>query len=273
MGSELIRALQSWSSPPLDLFFIAATLLGSEEVILVIVSLTYWLGNRRLGLTLGVFFCLSGLTNQLVKDLCRLPRPSPAEVRVLFAASGTGYGFPSGHTQNGTVFWGALTRAGKIPLWAAVALVGLIGVSRLYLGLHFPRDVLGGALLGVALLWGFSRPAGGAQAGPDRRLWWLAGLGFLISLLLYRTEVTARVAGGLAGMAAGYFLEAGQGEDRPRGGRALVRVLLGLGILAGLQLAAGRWLPAGYAYAFGRYAVLSLAGFGLLPRLFRRLGC
>ncbi|MGB9885437.1 MAG: phosphatase PAP2 family protein [Moorellales bacterium] len=272
MGLEIIRAVQGWSTPALDLFFVGVTMLGSEELFLVIVSLVYWLGDRRLGLTLGVLFCLSALSNQMLKDLFRQPRPSPAEVRVLFAASGEGYGFPSGHTQNGTVFWGALARHRGGGWWVLVAVVvGMIGLSRLYLGLHWPVDVLGGAGIGVALLWAYSRLENPGREGPVLGI--LLGVAVLVCLT-YRTPVAAKVGGGLAGMLVGYRLEASVAGLRPPvGWRALARALLGLGVLGGFQVVGGRWLPEAYGWTLVRYLALGFAGFGLLPRLFRYLGC
>lgn len=70
-----------------------------------------------------------------------------------------GYGLPSGHAQHTLVEWGVIA-AWVHRRWfsvLAVALVASIGFSRIWLGVHFPTDVLGGWLLGAVLLWIYLR--------------------------------------------------------------------------------------------------------------------
>jgi hypothetical protein len=87
------------------------------------------------------------------------PRPFQYDSRVRpLDALETG-GFPSGHTQNTTVIWLYLARTyGRGWLWTlALLLLILVPLSRMYMGLHFPTDILGGFVLGLVVLTLFQR--------------------------------------------------------------------------------------------------------------------
>ena len=73
---------------------------------------------------------------------------------MILAETGGGYAFPSGHSQTPLVFWGAIAdhvRRRGSPGSAGI-LVFLIGFSRLYIGVHWPLDVIGGWAIGLVVL-------------------------------------------------------------------------------------------------------------------------
>jgi membrane-associated phospholipid phosphatase len=273
MGADLILHLQRLSHPVLDRLFILASLLVSEEAILIVIPLIYWLYDKRLGFVLGVLFCASSLANQWLKELFALPRPSAAQVRVLFASSGGGYGFPSGHAQNSTVFWGTVALLTRSRRWwlAGAGVVALVCLSRLYLGLHFLADVIGGVAVGAVLLLAFS--------WLSRRLtrktsaaWCFLAAGTLAAPLC-SSPVGLKIGGALVGMGLGSYLEEIAVGFVPRTSRwrQISKALLGLGLLTPLYLAT-RPIAATPAGEFFAYLALSLAGFLGVPWLFRRLG-
>lgn len=128
--------------------------LGNEEFFLLLLPLIYWLFDRKTGARLGVLLLFSAALNDVAKVAFASPRPFwfDSDLGRSFEAS---FGFPSGHAQNAVVVWGFLaarSRNPKVWLPLALALAVLIGCSRLTLGVHFPVDVLGGWLVGLALL-------------------------------------------------------------------------------------------------------------------------
>ncbi|MGH2362338.1 MAG: phosphatase PAP2 family protein [bacterium] len=152
-GIALIVAVQSTGGERLDAVFRAISFLGDEQFYLVFFPLLLWCVDARLGFRLAVIFLLSVYTNSVVKAVFDHPRPFDLNPS-LQRGYAVGYGLPSGHAQNAAVIWGGLaTRVGTPAAWiGALLLVGLIGFSRVYLGVHFPSDVLGGWLIGGVLL-------------------------------------------------------------------------------------------------------------------------
>ena len=115
----------------------------------------------RDGLLLATCGALPAAINLGLKELAARPRPDAA----LAVVEETGYAFPSGHTVFATAFYGALIYLlghwGAFPnrpalRWATQGILALfilaVGVSRVYLGAHWPSDVIGGFLFGALCL-------------------------------------------------------------------------------------------------------------------------
>jgi undecaprenyl-diphosphatase len=284
LGFELIHGVQAWRSPALDLAFRGITFLGNEEFYLLILPLLYWCIEARLGFRLGLLFFVSGYLNLALKELLAQPRPADLEPGINLIKE-SGYGLPSGHAQSAVVLWGFLAYAGrKRWLWApAAALMALIGFSRVYLGVHFPTDVLGGWLIGAVLL-GAAVLILHFTAGRRLRLprWpWLAGASLLAaaSLAVLATKDTLSVVAAFWGFVAGYLLLSRTAAVDTAGGilQRLLRLPAGLVVLLGLYLGLKALLPAEgqplhLLFRFARYALVGFwVAFGA-PWLFRLLG-
>ncbi len=152
-GIDLIIAIQQVRGPVLDSIFRAITFLGEADFYLLLLPLIFWCVDSGLGARLAMLVLFSTYLNVDLKDLFRQPRPFDINPNVQLSDV-EGYGLPSGHAQTSTVFWAAIAlRVHKT--WFTVVAIGLIlmiGFSRIYLGVHFPTDVLAGWLIGGALL-------------------------------------------------------------------------------------------------------------------------
>ncbi|MDX1534822.1 MAG: phosphatase PAP2 family protein [Thermoplasmata archaeon] len=239
-GLGPILALREVASPFWDVLFLAVTSTGSVPFLLAAVFLVYWLWDKRLGLFLGILLLTSGALNAYLKTLFGLPRPPTVYHKTLVPL--TSNGFPSGHAQAAAVFWSGMAlvfRGIWIPVAAAV--VFAVAFSRVYLGVHFVGDVLGGAAIGVVLaVVGFL----GYRASFWKRLTplqkaivaWLAPTGLAL-VLLALGEDPYLLWGLLTGLAVGYVLEGEWvGMARPKGADAIaLRVVVGLFALAALS--------------------------------------
>ena len=157
-GIGVIRIIQRIANPALTVCMKAATSLGTEYVYMLAVLLIFWCVDEKKGFRLGLLIIISAWINLTLKSLFDQPRPFELEP-ALGLAYEPSRAFPSGHAQVSLTFLIALAfhlAKGKKfqPLiWtAAVFLILLIGFTRLYLGVHFPTDVLGGWIIGGLVL-------------------------------------------------------------------------------------------------------------------------
>ena len=158
------RRLSLWvhgfEGPALDVVMESATALGEVWVMALLVALlaawTAYKERVKLAVTLALVTCSCGALNTTLKLLFQRARPTLFE-KITAPQS---YSFPSGHAMGSIVVYAmiafVLSRlypALKWPVYAlAAVLIALIGLSRIYLGVHWPSDVLGGFLAGGALL-------------------------------------------------------------------------------------------------------------------------
>jgi len=154
-------------SPLLDLPFKLVTFLGNKEFLILFFPLLYWCVDRRVGMQVAILFLISAYLNDVAKMVAAQPRPFQYDTRVKAIVHTGGGGLPSGHTQGAVVVWGYLAYCTRRPwMWAlAVGMMVLIPLSRLYLGVHFPTDLLGGYALGGMILWVYIR------VGPKATSW------------------------------------------------------------------------------------------------------
>ena len=150
-GTQLIEILQSLFAPQLNWVFAAITLLGDGTVLVGLSAVIYWCFDKPRGRLVTYVLLLGAYLNFFLKILIPWPRP-PADLR-LVERSETAYGFPSGHAQDATTFWTWITldfRKRMLGIVGAATVVA-IGISRIYLGLHYPAQVIGGWIIGLAV--------------------------------------------------------------------------------------------------------------------------
>ncbi len=183
-GIELILTLQS--IPGLTGLMQLFTFFGNEPFFLFIMPAVYWCLDARFGERLAVVLIASNGLNGLFKIAFHLPRPSWIDLRVQVLSHESSYGLPSGHAMNSLAVWGFIAaRVKKCWVWiTAGTLIFLISFSRLYLGVHFPSDLLAGWILGALFLWAFLSLERPVVAWLKRlTLWQHLGLTMMLSLL------------------------------------------------------------------------------------------
>ena len=151
---SILDWIQTLPTPFLDKIMVFITRLGDAGIIWIVLSIVLLLipKTRKSGavmvaaLVVDVLLC-----NIVLKNLVARTRPYDVNTGVhLLVAKLHDYSFPSGHTAASFASVTALYLAGEKKLWKfALVLACLIAISRLYLYVHYPTDVLGGILFGV----------------------------------------------------------------------------------------------------------------------------
>ena len=302
------QSLGEWLRWPMQ----AITALGYEEFFVLLLPTLYWCFDQMVGLRIGIVLLLGTLTNTFFKFLFHTPRPYWISDQVRAYSHETSFGLPSGHAQIAASIWGWLAVEVK-KRWftiAAVVLIFLIGLSRIYLGVHFLSDVILGWFLGGVLVWAFAawhKPA--AKWLKTRsyaiKLWLVLGSTVILMLLVlgafwiagewemdpewavragevdpYSLDGVFTLGGTWLGMLGGfllitrkkgYFL-AGEG-----GWRRLVRFLVGMVGLFLLYFGLGQIFPRNndfisFGLRFVRYTLIGLWVSWLGPVFFEKIG-
>lgn len=275
----LILWIQSWAGPALDQFFMTITRLAMEDFFLAIIPIIYWTVDKGLGQRLAQITLFSIWANSGLKEFFHNPRPDPGSVRVLFPESGTGFGFPSGHAQNSAAFWGVIARWIRRPAGylVSVLLILLVSFSRLYLGLHFPGDVLGGIAFGlvIVLVWEVLVKSAGrwADAVPDGIRMAAAGSVPLALALLYQGPDSAPSMGALAGLGIGAIIEKRWIGFSPRAAWPwqIAKILVGVPLVVATRFGLKAIFPDLFIFDFLRYAAIGLVAAVAVPWIFRRI--
>lgn len=220
---------------PLTYFFKGITFLGNEEFFCLFIPFTYWCWKKRAGTHLIILLIISAYINILLKDTFEWPRP-PTD---LWLISAKGFTFPSSHAALAVVVWGFL--AGEVRRrWftiLAVSLIILISASRIYLGVHYPQDVLAGLAAGTLFLYTYRLLVKWFGNYFSRINDIVKGVGvILISIGLLLLHPSIRIASGMgffAGVSAGFLLEPHFADFDSSGGwiQKILRSLVGLIIL------------------------------------------
>jgi len=170
-------AIHQHATPGLTRLMMGFSFIGSVATVsvLCVVILSAFLYFRQVRLAALLTITMLGMAalDYLLKLAFHRPRPA-----AFFGPSPSSYSFPSGHAFGALCFYGVLAaifaarasgKAAKFCIWAgAVLLIGMIGLSRIYLGVHYPSDVIAGYCAGAV---------------------WVGAVGFLDQILLDRRKV------------------------------------------------------------------------------------
>lgn len=224
--------------------------------------------------SLGIRLALAGLIGVWLREILALTMQSPRpfflfpEVRTFSGPEGLrlGYSLPSGHAFLGSMFWFILAAEVRRPwAWAAAGLIaGGIGVSRVYLGVHFPSDVLLGLALGLggAVLqarWSIPLMKGWQELSPARR----RGVAVAIGTAMLCIGIGLQTAFAGLPAAARWIDEFGVRDRLSKTSERAAGGVMGLGLafatLRGTDRLEGAWWRR--LVGFGALAVLTKYGF------------
>ncbi len=154
MQLTILLFFQELRTPLLTFIANAASFCGELPIPLLVTVFIYWCVSKKKGIALLLSELSAISAIQVLKCIFRVPRPFmayPDRIHPLRESTSTGYSFPSGHSTTAASFYGTLMHLYKNRTIAVISsvLIILVPLSRLYLGVHWPSDVIFGTLLGL----------------------------------------------------------------------------------------------------------------------------
>ena len=258
MEVQVIKWIQSFRSDFLDSFFEGVTMFGEELVYIVIFSILYWCFDKREAIKIILIFLISVLINGVLKETFMRERPIGVEgIFSLREHTAEGYAFPSGHTQSAATFFYYIAYKLKnkwVTLGSTIMIV-LVATSRLYLGVHWLTDVLGGIVLAIIIV----------RVGlvvfeeiSDRKLLITLVLSNVLYLFFANdglTVITAIITGAVIGM---LLEQRFVNFERTATKASILRVLIGLLVVMLLKEGVKVILPETMFFDYIRYTLIGL---------------
>lgn len=161
---NVLYFLESVRVPILNELMLLITRLGEETAFLVAAMVIFWCVDKNRGYYVMTVGFLGTMANQFLKLTCRIPRPwvLDPEFSILEQAreAAAGYSFPSGHSQSAVGTFGAIaaTAWSAVTKWICIAVCVLVPLSRMYVGVHTPADVLVGSGMALVLVFSLKNP-------------------------------------------------------------------------------------------------------------------
>lgn len=277
---DIIRGIQSISNSFLDKVAQIVTFLGEETIVIIIIGLFYYVFNKEFGKKLAYVVLTSGLVNGVVKNFVKAPRPIGEEgIRSLRTETATGYSFPSGHTQNAAALYSSVVRYSKKKVWPKIivaVIIVLVALSRLYLGVHYPVDVIVGGVLGVAIsIIGML-----LYDKVKTNTLFLATAGIMVPfVVIFAIQNNPlfndffKMFGMFCGATLAIMFEARyvNFDNKSAWWKRLIRIVVGLALIVGIQQGLKLVFPDVFYCHIIRYFLMAFVGLGLWPYIFKKL--
>jgi len=280
LGPRLIEILQNLFAPQFNSIFAAITSLGDDAVLVGLGAVVYWCLDKRRGRLVTYVLLFGAYLNFFCKILVHWPRP-PVELRII-EKNETSYGFPSGHAQDSTTFWAWMSLEFRQWILAAlgIMIVVAVGISRIYLGVHYPAQVIGGWVIGfivaeVGVVAARNLPTRSKQSTVMTKALFvvamLVPLAVAASLGATGGANPGRIGGYLFGFWLGNLAEARyvQFTTEVSGAQKILRIAIGGAVTGFLVLALQRILPeTSLISSFSNSIVEGLTVALIIPALF-----
>ncbi|NLB66058.1 MAG: phosphatase PAP2 family protein [Lentisphaerae bacterium] len=187
LGLNCLRWVQEIRTPEGEAFFLRVTEWGEGFWLMAILGVVFWVWGGRVAYRAGLALMVGELFGSVLKNIFKIPRAWVRDETLLPVEGARwgafGYSFPSGHATGSALLGGGIAVASRRWwLWLPALLwMGLVGISRVYLGVHTPVDVAGGWLL-AAVVVGLAVWAVNWMEAEDWRSWAVMGGAVLLAL-------------------------------------------------------------------------------------------
>ncbi len=286
-GFQVIYAVQTLKNDLLTYIMIFISFLSDPIAYIAFLPIVFWCVDEKKSLKAALLVLFSASLNTSLKNYLQVSRPFIEDSSLNLIAE-DGYSTPSGHSQNSAAFWPfavslfAKNKKGKkwfsIKILLSVGLPLLIGFSRIYLGVHFPSDVLLGWTLGFIISLGAMFFAQGIEKILVRiprtfKILIVAGITFVLNLL---GPLDTSMSAAFFGLGIGYIYLASTGGFNAKKGSFLQKILrsaLGIFVLGLIYIGLKQVFPSEFEsnyhlFRFLRYLLVGFTASFILPKIF-----
>lgn len=272
---KILQFFEQIRTETLTLLMTTITIMAESLFIVAILAGLYWCVDKIKSKRLAWFVLFNFVGNGMIKNLIQMPRPFDlGVVKPIRAETATSFSFPSGHTQTATSFWSGamlvLRTKGMYVMGSCIIL--LTALSRVYLGVHWPMDVLGGIFFGVIFTLLANKLLGDkGEIKPAH----VIGISIVVLLvMIFKVDADLyKGAAALWGMTCGAYIEQKyiQFEAVQNWRIQLKKILIGFGGLVLIYLILSKVLPAVKIVKIIKYALLLLWITAGAPFIFKKL--
>ena len=272
---RILQLFEQMRTESLTLFMTTITMMAESLFLVAILAGLYWCVDKVKSKRLAWFILFNCVGNGVIKNLIQMPRPFDlGVVKPLRIETATSFSFPSGHTQMATSFWSgaALILRTKSMYMMGSCIILLTAISRLYLGVHWPMDVLGAIFFGVIFTIIANKLLG--EKGEIKPVHVIGASIILLLVMIFKVDADLyKGAAALWGMTYGAYIEQKyiQFEAQQRGSIQFRKILIGFGGLILIYLLLGKLLPAVKIIKMIKYALIVFWIIAGAPHIFKKL--
>ena len=274
---EILQFFQGIQNSFFDALFEGASMLGETNFYIVAMAAMLWCINKKYGYQMGLAIISSGILNLGIKETFHTSRPIGVEgLRSLRTKTAPGYSFPSGHTQGAATFCTSIMVKLKkkwIYFLGSIIIV-FVGISRLYLAVHWPVDVIFGLIFGVCWVFVSNLIFEMADNKGKYYLFLFLIIPAVIGLFFVKKERYYQMVGVLISLIIGYIIENKyiKYEVRCCLWKQIIKLVSGIAIILVIKISFKAILPVSLISDFVRYFIMGMwmiVGAPLMFNLFK----
>lgn len=275
LQEQILVFFESIRTDILTVFFTTVTMMAENLFLVLLLAALYWLVDKQKSRRLAWFMLFNGVANGMMKSIVNMPRPfDQGVVKPIRMETATGSSFPSGHTQTATSFWMGsmfILKTNASIILGSIMII-LTALSRLYLGVHWPMDVVAAIAFGIIFTYFANLLID--EEGKFTEFHVILSSLLCLLVLIFKVEADLyKTVAALWGLCIGSYLENKYIQFEVKGSRRyqITKIVMGLiGILV-IYVGISKLLPAQKVVSMIKYALVIIWIMAGAPYLFNKL--